>query len=223
MDMVSFDQLAEVYHDYIRLKSGGENAQSFAVGLVSYYVPFLGAPSLSLALVSTMGHNESPWLGNGTNGTTQLQLPPALTRFEELPLKSFTEERGSMASFANGSVTPSIRYDLRTMSFRSSVEMMKGMRQIFEEEIARVQETDASFSGIIEWQLITENAIAQGIQKGGNILGLDTTAPAPLILFAMANSWSDPAGDEASHSAGQRILERGESLARELGVYASFV
>ncbi|GKT55696.1 FAD binding domain protein [Colletotrichum tofieldiae] len=216
--MGSFDQLAAIYDDYIRVRSSDEDARHLAVGLTSYYVPFLGAPSLSLDLLSTKGKEEDSWV---RNGTTVVQLPAPLARFEELPFSAPTENRGTMARFASGAPTPKLRYDLRTISFHSSIDMFKGMRHMFEEEIALVQKTDASFSGIIEWQLVTENAITQGVEKGGNILGLEGVGP--FIVFTMANSWADASGDEAAHAAGQRVVERGESLARELGIYVPFL
>ncbi|KAJ1323574.1 prosolanapyrone-II oxidase [Microdochium nivale] len=224
--MSSFAQVAAVYDDYINSRSGGEDTEHLAVGLVSYYVPFLGAPSLRLNLISSRGAEEGAWVRNDT-ATQQpqvqvQQLPGAFSRFPELPLSGLAESRGTMATFAAGTPTPKLRYDLRTLSFHSSVEMLKGMKQIFEEEIFPVQVADPSFSGITEWQLITEHAIRQGIERGGNMLGLDSGS-GPLIIFAMANSWADVSGDEAAHAAARRVVERGKALAQKLGVYNPFL
>ncbi|KXJ84932.1 hypothetical protein Micbo1qcDRAFT_237634 [Microdochium bolleyi] len=215
--MDSFDALASVYDDYIRERSDGDDARHFAVGLTSYYVPFLGPPTLHLDLLSTAGAEEGSWVVNNTT----LRLPGPLVRFGELSLSNLTENRGTMAKFAAGAPTPKLRYDLRTLSFRSSVDMFKGMKRIFEEEIAPVQAADPSFSGIIEWQLVTANAIRQGHSNGGNMLGLESAGP--LIVFTMANSWVSASGDAAAHAAGQRAVARAEALARELGVHVPFL
>ncbi|KAH6688464.1 hypothetical protein F5X68DRAFT_133309 [Plectosphaerella plurivora] len=218
MSMDSFDQVATTYNKYIREDSGRENAEHLAVGLTSYYVPFLGAPSLHLDLLSTRGAEEDSWI---EENSTRLRLPNAITRFAELPVSAPTENRGTMADFGSGAPIPKLRYDLRTFSFQSSLEMLKGIKEIFEQEITAVQEADASLAGIIEWQLITENAIKQGVFKGGNMLGLEGSGP--LIVFTMANSWTDVSRDLAAHVAGQRVVDRGIALAQSLGVYRPFL
>lgn len=71
--------------------------------------------------------------------------------------------------------------------------MLKLMQQIVEEEFAPAIKSIAGFSGIVKWQPITENAIAQGVRNGGNILGLEGSGL--LVLLAMANSWPDASID----------------------------
>ncbi|WYZ36001.1 hypothetical protein EsH8_X_000648 [Colletotrichum jinshuiense] len=222
--MTDFDQVADAYDSYINRHSGEDAAAALAVSLTSYYVTFLGDPFLQVDALNTAGDGggpgyQQPWITN--NVTRELRLPAPLVDLQGLPFKSVSEKWGTMAELAAGAETPALRYDLRTMSFRSSPEMLKRMKAIFEDEVAGLSGTVANFSGIVEWQLVTERAITQGIKKGSNVLGLEGSGP--LILFAMANSWSSAAGDEAAYGAGQRIVERGEVLAKELGLHVPFV
>lgn len=39
----------------------------------------------------------------------------------------------------------------------------------------------------------------------------------------MANSWARPEDDEAAQAAGQRVVDRGQELARKLGLYEPFL
>ncbi|KFA52532.1 hypothetical protein S40293_09956 [Stachybotrys chartarum IBT 40293] len=217
LNMSYFDSIADKYDHFARIASADQGAEDLELSLITYWAPIFGDPFIEVGFLS-MAEGESSWIKNPeTNG---LQLPTPLQDFDDVPYTNVSEAWGTMNERASGTRLPALRYDLRTMTFQSSAEMMKGMKKIFEEEFETLLGTEG-FSGIVEWQLVTNHALEQGTQMGGNILGLEGAGS--VVFFAMANSWSDASYDDAAYSAGRRVVERGEALAMDLGIYVPYL
>jgi hypothetical protein len=173
--MSELDQLADVYDNYVRIYSGNPGAQNLEVSLTSLYVPSTGEPYLQLVMLSSSGNNVT-WTKQDQSGG--LALPPPLAEFNNLSYTHVEESKGTMSKLASGGSSPSgLRYDLRTFAFYSSSTMLKRIKQIFDEEFAPISKEIAGFSGVIEWQIVTENAIAQGVAHGGNVPGFKGGGP----------------------------------------------
>lgn len=217
LNMTYFDSVADKYDHFARITSADEGAEDLELSLITYWAAIFGDPFIEIGFLS-MAEEEGSWIRNPD--TNELQLPTPLEDFDDAPYTNVSEAWGTMNERASGPGLPALRYDLRTMTFQSSAEMMKGMKKIFEEEFETLLDTE-EFAGIVEWQLVTNNALEQSSKMGGNILGLEGSGS--VVFFTMANSWSDASYDDAAYGAGRRVVERGEVLAKELGVYVPYI
>ncbi|KAF2183516.1 FAD-binding domain-containing protein, partial [Zopfia rhizophila CBS 207.26] len=203
MGLEHWNELAEAIDNFTRLRSTWEGGEDMAI--------------------SPKVHTNDSW---STQNGTGLTVPPALVDFANLPYNK-SESTGvsvrDAADVLSRTSTPyGLRYELRVLSFRSSLDMVKGIKTIFEEEFRSIFKNVAGFSGVMEFQPITKHNIAQGSARGGNALGI-TEDRAPMIWLVMANSWLNAEDDEAAQAAGQRVVDRGQTLARELGLFEPFL
>ncbi|KAK4108498.1 FAD-binding domain-containing protein [Canariomyces notabilis] len=217
LNMTYFDRIADEYDNFARMGSTAEGAEDLELSLITYWAAIFGDPFIEVGFLS-MAEEERTWVTDPD--TTDLRLPHPLDGFDGFPYTNVSEKWGTMSERASGPKLPALRYDLRTMTFQSNANMMKGIKKIFEEEFAALLDMEG-FAGIVEWQLVTNNALEQGVKMGGNILGLEGFGS--VVFFAMANSWSDASYDEAAYTAGRRVVERGEALAKELGVHLPYI
>lgn len=182
MGLEHFDQLAEAIDGFTRFRSLGIDGEDMAISPKVQYVPIFGAPFLVVPLSSTI--LPSPGDGWSIRNDSGLALPPPLEDFVHLPYDKSNSTGLSVQSFAEklkGVSTPyGLRYELRVFSFRSSVEMIRATRIIFEEEFAEIFQDVVGFSGVLEYQPITKHNIAQGYTHGGNAMGI-TEDRAPMI------------------------------------------
>ncbi|KAH7377417.1 hypothetical protein BKA64DRAFT_648901 [Cadophora sp. MPI-SDFR-AT-0126] len=213
LEMKHWDEVAAAINNFITLSSEDSIADKMAIAPKLQWV-VNQTPEILLPLTSTL--LPAPNDGWSNKKGPGLVLPPGLVDFADLPFTKNASTGMYTTTISENlkkiSIASGLRYELRVMSFRSSVEILIALRKVFEEEFASVFADVLGFSGVMEIQPITKRNIRQGYARGGNALGA-----------VLTNSWLNAADDELAFAAGQRVVDRMQALAREQGLYDSFL
>lgn len=181
LDMKHFDELAVAIDKFVRVRSEEHIGDNMAIAPKTQWVPIFGPPTIELPLGSTTLPSEHDcWSRHNQSG---IALPPGLSDFANLPFNYSTSRNMTVRSAADSirvDVLDGLRFELRVVSFRSTVDMIIGIKNIFEEEFDPVFQNVPGFSGVMEFQPITKRNIREGIARGGNALGI-TEDRGPMI------------------------------------------
>lgn len=112
--------------------------------------------------------------------------------------------------------TQGLRETYWTITFKNDLSILQAALEIFVEEVGPLQNVSGIILAIVT-QPITTDVIRYFSKNGGNCLGVHL-ADGPLQLINIATMWSDPSADGTVLAAHQRMVDRTEVKAVELGV-----
>uniref|UniRef100_A0A093UVM1 Bifunctional solanapyrone synthase n=1 Tax=Talaromyces marneffei PM1 TaxID=1077442 RepID=A0A093UVM1_TALMA len=205
----SFDQVAELFYDYYTYQAINDTLTHV---MPSY--EYISATDVASA-VSLVVYNAPVD-----------ELPPILQPWLEVPYDSDTFSRrtyGSLAKEEGSGVFDGSSVDQRLFSVFADREFLKEAWDI-QLKWLRARKDVPGLFGVQVPMPITPNQIAQGVAKGGNALGLESTNEGKSIVVILMllsfNNLSDVPRLRAEHNA---LMEQLVDLAKKRGVYHPYI
>ncbi|KAL3489670.1 hypothetical protein BJX62DRAFT_238933 [Aspergillus germanicus] len=205
----AFDQVADLFYDY-HTRQAVDDVLTHAMPSYNY----IGATDVARA--------ESLVVYNAPVD----ELPPILQPWLEVPSQNDTLSRrtyGSLAREQGNGIFNGLAVDQRLFSVYADREFLKLAWELYLQWL-RDRRDVPGLVGVQVPMPITPNQIAQGVAKGGNALGLESTDNGKSIVVILMllnfNNLADLPRLRAEHNA---LMESLVDLAKQRGVYHPYI
>ena len=138
---------------------------------------------------------------------------PNATQLSIWPFSEITEEISKSSPYGGRNI-------YGTFSFRPSIELHKGILEIFQEEFNKIKHIEDMQPNVVMHPL-SRQTISQMSKNGGNALGLKED-DGPLVIVNFAGRWKNEKDDEAFYGAYYSFINRAEATAKEVGLWHRF-
>ena len=125
---------------------------------------------------------------------------------------------GSQAIELGSGDVRGLRQDMRDFSVYADNQLYKDIFQIWNTTMIPKHGSKVGFMGTIAFQPITTTAIAAGVARGGNSLGLEGNKKT-MAIINLTHQWVDANDDEGILASLDDILSQAIALAKSRGLY----
>lgn len=144
----------------------------------------------------------------------KIESLPDTTRVSVVPYSNITVELATSSPYG-------LRNIYGTFTFRPSVELEEKLFVIFQEEV-EVVKTIEEVLPVLVLQPFAARSMSHMSKNGGNALGL-SEADGPLVILNIAWRWKHASDDAVNYGAYHKFMERGQKVAKEMGLLHRFL
>ncbi|KAK6523662.1 hypothetical protein TWF281_001638 [Arthrobotrys megalospora] len=143
-----------------------------------------------------------------------LEINPAVTNSSTLQVRPY----GTQAIELGSGDMNGLRQDMRDFSVYADKELYKELFQIWNTTMIPKHGSKTGFMGTIAFQPITIKAVAAGVARGGNSLGLEGNTKT-MGIINLTHQWADPSHDAAILASLDEIMTASIARAKARNAY----
>ncbi|RVD87908.1 uncharacterized protein DFL_002111 [Arthrobotrys flagrans] len=183
------------------------------------YVPIPGVGSMHMGAFTAFRNISASETNPGPGLALQeiVDLNPTTKNTSTLQVRPY----GTQAIELGSGDVNGLRQDMRDFSVYADKQLYKDIFQIWNTTMIPKHGSKVGFMGTIAFQPITTVAVAAGVARGGNSLGLEGNTKT-MAIINLTHQWVNAADDDAIIASLNDVLSRSIALAKSMNLYHQY-